>query len=112
MLEKGRSLAGDVPNILGALGQAHALAGNRQRAREILEELRISTEERSVSFTAVAIVHLGLGETDLALDALERACERHETPLNGLKVHPVFSPLRGAARFQALLRKVRLTQVT
>jgi hypothetical protein len=62
-----------------------------------------------VSFSAVAIVHLGLGETEPALDALERACERRETPVNGLKVHPVFHGLRDAARFQALLRKVRLT---
>jgi tetratricopeptide (TPR) repeat protein len=109
MLEKGRSLAGNVPNILGALGQAHALAGNTPRAREILRELQTSAEGRSVSFSAVAIVHLGLGETSSALDALERACERRETPMNGLKVHPVFHGLRATARFQALLRRVRLT---
>jgi serine/threonine-protein kinase len=28
MLGKGRSLAGDTPHVLGALGQAHALAGS------------------------------------------------------------------------------------
>ena len=36
MLEKGRSLAGDVPNILGAMGQVYALGGEPERAREIL----------------------------------------------------------------------------
>ncbi|HVW84475.1 MAG TPA: tetratricopeptide repeat protein [Bryobacteraceae bacterium] len=108
MLEKGRALVGDVPNILGALGQAHALNGNADKAREILQELRSPSREGIVPFTCMAIVHLGLGETDQALDALERACERRETPLNGLKVHPVYDGLRGHPRFEALLRRVRL----
>ena len=30
MLEKGRALSGDIPNVLGALGQAYALSGRRQ----------------------------------------------------------------------------------
>ena len=62
MLEKGRSLAGDVPNILGALGQAHALAGETQKAREILHGLRTAARECPVPLTCIAIVHLGLGK--------------------------------------------------
>ena len=39
MLEKGRAMAGDVPSILGALGQSYALAGQAPSARRLLEEL-------------------------------------------------------------------------
>jgi len=111
MLQKGRALGGDVPNILGALGQAYALTGHTEEARQILRELSAAaagTENRCAPSTPMAIVHLGLGETDLALAALEKACDHRETPLNGLKVHPVFDPLRNHPRFQALLRRVRL----
>jgi serine/threonine-protein kinase len=108
MLEKGRSLAPGVPNILGALGQAHALAGDTQKAREILGELHAVARGRPLPLISIAIVHIGLGEKDLALDALERAYERQETSLNGLKVHPVYNGLRHMPRFQSLLRKVRL----
>jgi TolB-like protein/Flp pilus assembly protein TadD len=108
MIRKGRSLAGGVPSMLGALGQAYALAGQTGKAREILEELRKSATERFVPTMPSAIVHLGLGEIDLALDVLEKACEKRETPLNALKVHPLYDPLRGNRRFEALLRRVRL----
>jgi TolB-like protein len=108
MLEKGRAVAGGVSNILGALGQAHALAGNTQKAREILRDLYAAALERPVPFISIAIAHLGLGETELALDALERACERREPALNNLKVHPVYERIRDTPRFQALLRKLRL----
>ncbi len=46
MLEKGRSIAGDIPNILGALGQVYALSGQPERAREILRQLRAKGAER------------------------------------------------------------------
>lgn len=108
MLEKGRSLAGGIPSILGALGQAHALAGHTREAREILHEVQTGVRERSIPLTCLAIVHLGLGETDAALDALEAACDRREAALSALKVHPVYNGIRDKPRFQALLRKVRL----
>ena len=108
-IQKGRALAGGVPNILGALGQAYALAGDETKARGILQDLRKLAEERFVPSMPRAIIHLGLEEFDLALDAMERACERRETPLNGLKVHPLFDPLRGNPRFERLLRRVRLS---
>jgi serine/threonine-protein kinase len=108
MLEKGRTFAGGVANILGALCQAHALAGNTSKAREVLAEIQAGAPERPVPSTSLAIAHLGLGETDLALDALERACERQEPAVSCLKVHPVYDKLRQMPRFQALLRKIRL----
>jgi TolB-like protein/Tfp pilus assembly protein PilF len=109
MLEKGRSLAGDIPNILGALGQAHAMLGDRAKAEEFLIQLQKSTIGKKTPWFPTAVIYIGLGEKNLALDALERACERRETPLNGLKVHPLFDSLRDSPRFHALLQRTRLT---
>jgi serine/threonine-protein kinase len=108
MLEKGRALAGDVPNILGALGQAHALSGRTADARKLLAQLQTAAREQRAPLTPTAIVFIGLGNKNAALDVLERACERREIPLNGLNVHPVFDCLRDSPRFQALLRRLRL----
>ena len=54
--------------------------------------------------TLLAMIHLGLGQEDLALDALEQSCEQREgwrTPYLG--VFPFFDSLRSEARFQAVL---------
>ncbi|MDQ6705580.1 MAG: tetratricopeptide repeat protein, partial [Acidobacteriota bacterium] len=111
MLERGRSLAGDIPNILAALGQAHALAGHADRARGFLNQLQIASSHGYVPSTSIAIVYTGLGENERALDMLEEGCEHREIPLAGLKVHPVFDSLRGEPRFAALLHKLGLGRV-
>ena len=104
MLQKGRSLSGDMPNILGALGQTYALANRPGDARRLIEELAELAKRRHVSSTCFALIHLGLGENEQALDWLETGARGRETSLAGLKVHPAYDDLRGDPRFQALLR--------
>jgi serine/threonine-protein kinase len=106
MLEKGRSLAGDIPNILGAMGQIYALSGAQDRAREIIKRLEQKAQDSWVPSTVFAIVHIGLGEYERALDWLERGCRQHELPMSALMVHPVYDPVRAAPRFQAVLREL------
>src|SRR5512139_2044890 len=67
MLQKGRSMAGDLPNILGALGQTYALAGQPTEARRLLEELTRQSTQKYVPSSSFALIHLGLGEKDEAL---------------------------------------------
>jgi serine/threonine-protein kinase len=104
MLEKGRALAGDVPNILAAMGQVYARGGETGRARELLERLEQMRAQSHVPSTAFAVIHLGLGEYERALDWLETACRQREPSVTAIKVHPLYDPLRGEPRFQELLR--------
>jgi serine/threonine-protein kinase len=90
------------------MGQVYALGGEPGRAREILAQLERKRQTSWVSSTVFAIVHIGLGEHDLALDWLERACRQHEIPVTAIKVHPVYDPLRAEPRFQAVLRQLRM----
>ena len=101
MLLKGRLLSGDVPNILGALGQTYALAGRRAEARRLLDELDRLSQSRYVPATSFAMIHIGLGEQERALEWLEAGLQRHETALSSLRVHPAYDPLRGEPRFKA-----------
>jgi serine/threonine-protein kinase len=114
--EKGLQLGGTIPNILAALGQAHALNGEKDRARELLQQLHEMSSSASrtgsgtspVPATCFAILHLGLGENDRALEWLEAGMEQHQMSLSALKVHPVYDPLRHQPRFQALLERLGL----
>jgi TolB-like protein/Flp pilus assembly protein TadD len=108
MLQKGRSLSGDLPSILGALGQTYALAKRPADARRLLEELAELAKRRHVASTCFALIHLGLGEKEQALDWLETGARGRELALAGLGVHPAYDNLRGEPRFQALLRKLGL----
>jgi TolB-like protein/Tfp pilus assembly protein PilF len=107
-LEKGRALGGAIPNVLGALGQAHALAGRPERARALMEELIVLSRQRYVPATCYAMVHLGLGEKDLALQSLEAGCDRREFSMVALAVHPVYDCLRDEPRYRAMVHRMGL----
>jgi serine/threonine-protein kinase len=106
MFQKGRSLSGEVPNILAALGQTYALDGREKEARQTLSKLKALAAERYVPASSLAVVHIGLGETEAALDLLEIAAERRELTLACLNVHPLYDSLRGEERFEVLVRRI------
>jgi len=112
MLLKARSLAGDVPNILGALGQAYALCGNGPAARSTLGDLHAIAERRPVPASCFAFVHMGLGEIDEALTWLERGVTRHQAFVVGMAVNPAYDPVRKEARFHTLLQEMGLAAAT
>jgi serine/threonine-protein kinase len=108
MFEKGRSIVGDLPSLMGALGQVHALSGNREQGRAYLARLRDLSARVFVASTCFALVHLGLGEKEDALDWLEYGCARRELTLNWMKVHPAYDTLRSEPRFRAILQRMGL----
>jgi serine/threonine-protein kinase len=108
MFDQGRAMAGDMPNILAAIGQVYALGGEPARAREVLARLTELARARYVPSTAFALIHLGLGEHEQAMEWLEKGIVRHDPPLASLKVHPNYDCLRGHPRFPALLRALNL----
>ena len=108
MLEQARAIEDGVPSILAAMGQIFGLSGDRASARGVLARLEARARERHIPSTCFAIVHLGQGEKDRALDWLEHGCEQRELSLASIGVHPVYDELRGEPRFQALLKRLRL----
>lgn len=58
----------------------------------------------------VAIVYAWRGENDHALESLERSYAQHDTGLPWIKIMPELRPLRGDARYAALLREMNLAQ--
>ena len=99
----------DQTEILALLGHAHAAAGRRDEALKYLEQLeRISAETPNRYVGAYSFAHLqvGMGNTEAALAALERAVELKETDAYIIPIDPFLDPLRGDPRFEALVKKL------
>jgi len=97
----------DDPEALAYLGQAHARAGQRDEAQKILAHLREEAKSRYVSGYAMALMFMGLGDKEQAIDALERAYrEGAGNDLFTIRVDPMLDDLRGDPRFEALAEKV------
>ena len=111
-LRTALSLSGDRPDILAALGAALARSGSRDGARSVLTQLTGLETRRYVSPVGMARVHVALGESDAAFDALERAARLRATDLTWLHVEPAFRPLADDPRFNSLLDRLRLRRVS
>jgi serine/threonine-protein kinase len=88
------------------LGLAYAAAGRQTEAIEALANLRDIAKERYVSAYSFAMIHLGLGETEKAIEWLEKAFTERSGFLPFVQVEPMLDPLRGEPRFQDLLRRM------
>jgi TolB-like protein/Flp pilus assembly protein TadD len=108
-LERAAALSGgDTTMWLGQLGEAHGIAGNTARAREILQQLEAHAQNRYVSPYHIAYVYTGLGEADTAMDWLERAVAERTGPAYSVKGSFLLTRLHRHPRFRALLRRMKL----
>jgi TolB-like protein/tetratricopeptide (TPR) repeat protein len=97
----------DDPEALAYLGQAYARAGQRDEAQKILAHLREGAKSRYVSGYSMALMFMGLGDKEQAIDALERAYrEGAGNDLFTIRVDPMLDDLRGEPRFEALAEKI------
>ncbi len=92
-----------------ALGHVYAVAGRRDEASKILDELRRKKSQGEyVSPYWFAMIYTGLGANDQAFEWLEQAYKEHDAELIALKVDPRFDPIRSDSRFADLLRRMNL----
>ena len=94
------------PLSISALAHAYALSGNHAEALKLLAELQSLSKKQYVSPYYVAVVYLGLGKNELAMDWLEKAYTDRSNGLVFLKVEPELDPLRSSSRFLVLQAKM------
>lgn len=78
------------------------------RRKGPLAELRERALREHVPSYDVAIIHVGLGETDRAFEWLEKAYEERSYWLTFLRVDPILDRLRSDTRYIDLLRRMGL----
>ncbi len=106
--ERAVELYGRAPLVTAGLGMLYGWAGRATDARRILMQLEDAGRTTYVSPIYHAMVHIGLGEADLAFEWLDRAVECRDPHILHLPAKPVYDSLRADPRFAALLRKMRL----
>jgi non-specific serine/threonine protein kinase len=107
-IQKYVELSSEAVNAVSVLGLAYGSAGMKDEALKILERLDGFSKDRYVGSLWRALVWLGLGEKNKALENLEKAYLERESVMAFLKVWPILDGLRSEPRFQALLKKMNL----
>ncbi len=98
------------PTGKGFLALWLAKSGSRAEALKLLDELKQEASERYVQSYAFALVYLGLGEKDKALDRLEKEMNEHGLNAQYYGVYAELGELRTEPRFKAMLKRQNLPE--
>jgi TolB-like protein/DNA-binding winged helix-turn-helix (wHTH) protein/Flp pilus assembly protein TadD len=107
-LQRAAKLSGDSPLYVAQVGVAQAKAGNKKEALEIIEQLQKTSAERYVSPYGMAQIYAALDDKEQTLKWLETAYDGHAVWMSYLAVDPLFDAFHADARFQELLRRLKL----
>jgi TolB-like protein/DNA-binding winged helix-turn-helix (wHTH) protein/Tfp pilus assembly protein PilF len=83
-------------------------SGRVAEARQALARLEQVTRSRPDRYALLLIAYLATGQKEQSLEVLERAYAEHSNAVVGIKVDPIYDPLRSDPRFKSLLRRIRL----
>ena len=100
------ALSGGSLETRASLAHAYGKAARKDEALQLLEEIERESSRKHVSPYDVAIINIGLGESETALEWLRRACDEHAGWMIYLSVDPRLDPLRSDPRFKQVLRAV------
>lgn len=96
------------PFVLGSLGYAYAVTGDKSAAEEVLNELQQRGGQLTDVSIFAAVVAVGLSRKSKALNRLERAYKYGSAWMLLVRADPRFRTLRGEPRYDALLRHIGL----
>jgi adenylate cyclase len=94
--------------LTALLAYAQARADRREEALATLSRLERLPLGKEVAPDHLALVYIGLGDTDRAFESLDVALRQRSWYLVFLNVDPAFEPLRSDPRFARLVSKVGL----
>jgi len=104
--QKAVQLSGDSPTCIANLARAYVASGKRSEAVKLLDVLKKRSSAGHSNSSEIAMIYASLGDTDKAMNWLEKGFEERFNP--GVLLRPGFDPLRSDPRFQNLLRRVGL----
>lgn len=105
-LNEAIKLIGDNPIFLANLARAYAESNRREKAAQLLDNLKKRSTLSSPLVTEIAMIYTALGDKDQAMAWLEKSYEERFNP--GVLERPCFDRLRSDPRFQNLMRRIGL----
>jgi len=103
-------LAGGNKCVKAMTAHAHAIAGDADSAREILDELETPGSRQCTPSYDIAATYAALGESKRMASWLNRACRERNMKLFTLTQDPRFDPLRHSSEFRQIVEQVGLSQ--
>jgi tetratricopeptide (TPR) repeat protein len=97
---------GQSPNMRASYGYSAAQAGRKDITEEILSELTDLSKSQYVSSVDLAVLQLGLGQVEGALQNLQKAYEERAYMLIYLNVNPMMDDLRSHPEFEVLSQRI------
>jgi serine/threonine-protein kinase len=108
-LQEGVRVSKGSPLMIGSLGRAQAVSGRRDEAERALIELQQEAKRRYVPPFDLALIYLGLGDTERSLEWLDRSCEdRSFWLVYFIGVAPLFAGIRSDPRYSEILKRMNL----
>ena len=92
--------------MVGALGYALAVSGDRAGAQKTLEELSEKSKHKYVASYEIGMIHAGLNDADVAFRWFDNAVEERSGWLVYLRLEPRLDSLRRDPRYEDLLQRV------
>jgi len=88
------------------LAYAYAVSGRKDDADAIAADMAAHGETYPSAQANIALIYVGLGDREAALDWLDRAYDARFNP--SILLRPAFDPLRSDARFKELMHRIGL----
>jgi hypothetical protein len=107
-LQTAASLSGNSPLYVAQVAVAHASAGRKTEALQIVAQLQSISSTQYVSPYGLAQIYAALSDKGQTFKWLQIAYEGRAVWMSYLAVDPVLDNFRSDPRFQDLLRRVRL----
>jgi len=107
-LQKAGELSGGSPTSIANLARAYVASGKRTEAVKLLGDLKKRSNPGYSNASEIAMIYASLGDTDQAMNWLEKGYEERFNP--GVLLRPGFDPLRSDSRFQNLVHRVGLSR--
>jgi len=105
-LLKAVQLSAGSPTCIANLARAYAASSKRSEAVKLLGDLKRRSNPTYSNASEIAMVYASLGDTDQAMNWLEKGYDERFNP--GVLLRPGFDPLRSDSRFQNLIRRIGL----
>ena len=106
--KKAIEVSQDSLELRAELARALALAGQKEEAQKILNDLLKRAEKEYVVAYEIAMIYDGLGKKDEAFQWLEKAIQERSYQVSSLAVDPRLDSLRSDPRFKPLLTRLGL----
>jgi tetratricopeptide (TPR) repeat protein len=105
--EKSAALSGRLAEILGGLGHAYGIAGRKEEANIILDEMLNYASKYHIPPVQIAFVYAGMGNNDNVFKMLELAYNERSWELIFMREEPWFDYLREDKRFKEFVSRLK-----